>query len=63
MGDNTGPYIKNLRDNIFSCMELSGQTYDSITVMPIQKLYEYLKWKSDLEEEKQKIIKERTKNK
>lgn len=53
-------YRKDLSSNIFSCMELSSQSYPETMSMPVQRFYDYLKWKSDLEDEKQKLIKERT---
>jgi len=39
-------------------MELGSQQYEDIMEMPINRLYEYLEWKSKLEEEKSKLIKE-----
>ena len=39
-------------------MELSKQNYDSIMQMPIKRMYDYIKWKSDLEDEKAKLIEE-----
>lgn len=42
-------------------MEIGKQSYTDIMKMPIKRLYNYLKWKSDLEEEKQKLIEEVTK--
>ena len=47
-----------MNENIFSCMELGKQQYSSIMMMPINRLHEYLKWKSKLEEEKQNAIDE-----
>lgn len=41
-------------------MEMSKQSYHDTVFMPIQKFYNYLKWKSELEEEKQKIMDEET---
>jgi len=41
-------------------MELSSQSYPETMSMPVQRFYDYLKWKSDLEDEKQKLIKEKT---
>lgn len=35
---------------------MSKQSYQEVTAMPIKKFYDYLKWKTDLEEEKQKMI-------
>jgi len=39
-------------------MEMSKQSYKDVMAMPIQKLHNYLKWKADLEEEKQKMMDE-----
>ena len=51
-------YKKELNSSIFSCMELGKQQYSSIILMPVKKFYDYLKWKSDLEEEKSKLMNE-----
>jgi hypothetical protein len=37
-------------------MEMSKQSYSQIMSMPVKKFYNYLKWKSDLESDKQKMI-------
>jgi len=37
-------------------MEMSKQSYSDVMKMPVKKFYDYLKWKSDLEEEKRKMI-------
>ena len=42
-------------------MEIGKQSYTDVMQMPIKRLYNYLKWKSDLEDEKQKLIEEVTK--
>jgi len=47
--------------NIFSCMELSKQGYQDVVDMPIKRFYNYLKWKTDLEEDKKKMIEEQIK--
>ena len=39
-------------------MEMSKQPYPDVVFMPVKKFYNYLKWKSNLEEEKRKIISE-----
>lgn len=39
-------------------MELSDQSYIEIIQMPFQRFLDYLKWKSDLENEKQKKYEE-----
>ena len=48
-------------ENIFSCMELSRQSYQDIMLMPVKRFHDYLKWKSKLEEEKQKRFEEDSK--
>ena len=37
-------------------MEMSNQSYSDIMSMPVKRFYSYLKWKSTIEEEKQKQI-------
>jgi len=39
-------------------MEMSKQSYPDIMDMPVKRLYNYLKWKTDLEDDKQKLIEE-----
>lgn len=39
-------------------MELSRSSYIAIALMPVKRFYDYLKWKSELEEEKQKQMDE-----
>lgn len=39
-------------------MELSKQNYDAVMVMPVKRMYDYIKWKADLEDEKAKLIEE-----
>ena len=39
-------------------MEMSKQSYSGVIEMPVQRFYNYLKWKSDLEEEKKKMLAE-----
>lgn len=58
--DGVVQFKKNLASNIFSCMELSGQSYPEVVNMPVKRFYDYLKWKTDLEDEKQKMIREKT---
>lgn len=43
-------------------MELSHQSYDEIMRMPVKKMYDYLKWKSELEDTRHKEIQEKTRN-
>jgi hypothetical protein len=37
-------------------MEIGKQQWSSIQTMPLKTLYDYLEWKSKLEEEKAKLI-------
>jgi len=37
-------------------MEMSKQSYPETMEMPVSRFYNYLKWKTDLEEEKRKMI-------
>jgi hypothetical protein len=37
-------------------MELSKQSYFEVMMMPVKRFHNYMKWKNDLEEEKQKMI-------
>jgi len=49
-------YREVLKDNIFTCMEMSHQSYPDVMSMPIKALTDYLKWKTSLEEEKNKAL-------
>jgi len=42
-------------------MEMSRQSYNDVVSMPVKRFYNYLKWKTDLEEEKQKLMEEEVK--
>jgi len=53
-------YIKSLRDNIYTCMEFSRQSYGEVIAMPIKRFYDYLKWKVDLEDKKRAEMEEST---
>jgi len=56
-------YSKNLESNIFTVMEYSKQDYIPIMMMPIQRFYNYIDWKSKLEDEKQKMLDEESNRK
>jgi hypothetical protein len=43
-------------------MEMSHQSYPHVVSMPVQRFYNYLKWKSKLEEERRKAIEEQAGN-
>lgn len=54
-------FKETLSENIFSCMEMSKQSYIETIMMPVQRFQDYLKWKTQLEEEKQKRYDEEAK--
>ena len=37
-------------------MEMSKQSYTEVVLMPVKRFYNYLKWKTDVEEDKRKMI-------
>ena len=39
-------------------MELMKVPYHDIIFMPVKRFYDLIKWKSDLEDERQKLMKE-----
>jgi len=39
-------------------MELTKQQYLDVIFMPVKRFYDLIKWKSDLEEERAKLMKE-----
>ncbi len=39
-------------------MEMSKQSYKDIMSMPVQRFYNYLKWKASLEDDKRKMLEE-----
>lgn len=59
--NNVEDYRKALAADIYTCMELSRQSFVDVVNMPVKKFYDYMKWKTNLEEEKQKRIDEETK--
>ena len=59
--DLINTYKDSLEKNIFACIEMGKQSYMDIIFMPVTRFYNYLKWKSNLEEEKQKMLLEETK--
>jgi len=59
--DTVGQYRKSLALDVYACMELSRQSYMEVMFMPVKRFYDYLKWKTELEEEKQKQIEEESK--
>ncbi len=51
-------YRKSLEENIFSCMEMSKQSWHEVISMPVLKFTNYLKWKEKLEKEKKEKLEE-----
>jgi hypothetical protein len=43
-------------------MEMSKQSYSATMEMPVQRFYNYLKWKASLEEDKNKLLEEKILN-
>jgi len=37
-------------------MEMSKQSYVEVASMPVKRFFNYLKWKTDLEEERRKMM-------
>jgi len=59
--DEIFSFKKELAENIYSCMEMSRQSYIDVILMPVKRFQDYLKWKTQLEEGKQKRLEEETK--
>jgi hypothetical protein len=51
-------FLEAQNELIFAAMEAGHQQYESIVKMPVQKLNDYLKWKTKLEKEKEKLMDE-----
>jgi len=49
-------YRRDLGQDAFFCMEWSKQSYNDIMLMPVKRFKDYLKWKKDYEDEKQRLI-------
>ncbi len=60
--DLQNKFRDELEENIFACMEMSNQSYKHVVSMPLQRFYNYLKWKSKLEEERRKAMEEHAGN-
>jgi hypothetical protein len=52
-------FRRAITEEIFACIELNKLGYLDILVMPIKRLRDLLKWKTDLEEEREKLMKEK----
>jgi hypothetical protein len=57
--DNISEFKKNLQENIFACKELTGEGYIDIMSLPVERFYGLIKWKTDLEKDKQKMMNEK----
>ena len=49
-------YKKMLSDSIFACIEMVHQGYIDIMHMPVKRFNDLLKWKSDIEDQRMKLI-------
>lgn len=58
--DEVDSFRTHFAEDIFVCMELSGQPYPAIEQMPYKRMIDYLKWKTKLEEDKNKRFEEAT---
>ena len=56
--DNIDKFRRNWDEEVFSAIELLKQPYDSVMNMPVLKLKNILRWKTKLEEDKEKLIQE-----
>jgi len=52
--------MKTINQNIFTCMDMTGQKYIDIMFMPVKTFLDFIKWKVEVEEEKHKQIQEIT---
>ena len=50
--DQVDKYRNRLKDDIYTTMEFSGQSYIEVVNMPLQRMYDYLLWKSKHEQKK-----------
>ena len=57
--DKIDDYRKSLELNIFSAIEMLKLQYDTVMHMPVKRFYNMLKWKSELEEERSKLMQEK----
>lgn len=48
-------FISSFEENLFLCMELTKQSYESIMMMPVDRFYKLLKWKIKFDEEVNKM--------
>ncbi|GAG80516.1 unnamed protein product [marine sediment metagenome] len=56
--DEVDKFKRNWDEEVFSIMEMMKQPYDAVMNMPVQKLKNLFKWKTKLEDDKEKILKE-----
>jgi hypothetical protein len=57
--DKIGEFKNNLQENIFACKELTNESYIDILTFPVERFYALIKWKTDLEKDKQKMMDEK----
>ena len=51
-------FLETQNELIFAAMEAGNQQYESIVKMPVQKLNDYLKWKTKLNKEREAKLNE-----
>jgi hypothetical protein len=51
-------FKKSWDEEVFSAIEMMHQPYESVMNMPVLKLKNMLRWKTKLEEDKEKLMKE-----
>lgn len=56
--DLVDKFRKRIEEDIYTCMEFSGQSYPDVASMPAQRLYNYLKWKVKYENKKKEMMEE-----
>jgi len=48
-------------ESIFACIEMLHQGYLDIMIMPVKRFNDLLKWKSDIEDQRMRLIEDRKK--
>jgi len=48
-----------LNESIFACIEMLHQNYLDIMSMPVKRFNDLLKWKTDIEDQRLKLMEER----
>ena len=56
--DDIISYKEELNENVYTCMEMSKQSYAECMMMPFKRLQDYMVWKAKLEDHKHKKLNE-----